>query len=141
MVWRYDAECYHGCNGPTRKDPSRPKRRGSDALPGQLPPASGRLSCPVNETRSPTPDAAALAMCKRRRRLLPLVYEELRRLGRLPGSRTSGQTLAADGLVHEAYLRLVGKGDAGAWHGAVISLRGGRAMRRILVDNARRNAR
>jgi RNA polymerase sigma factor (TIGR02999 family) len=74
--------------------------------------------------------------------LLPVVYEELRRLARSHLSREgAGQTLQATELVHEAYLRLVGAapGAGGAqWHGrdhffAVAA----RAMRRILVDRAR----
>src|SRR3954451_17794820 len=73
--------------------------------------------------------------------LLPLVYEELRKLAaqRLAQERP-GQTLQATALVHEAYLRLVG-GDAassgwnsrGHFFGAAAE-----AMRRILVENARR---
>lgn len=72
--------------------------------------------------------------------LLPLVYEELRRLAaaRLANEKT-GHTLQATALVHEAYLRLVGKEDAQDWNG-----RGhffgaaAEAMRRILVERARR---
>jgi RNA polymerase sigma factor (TIGR02999 family) len=73
--------------------------------------------------------------------LLPLVYEELRKLAaqRLAQEKP-GQTLQSTALVHEAYLRLVG-GDAalsgwnsrGHFFGAAAE-----AMRRILVDNARR---
>ncbi len=74
--------------------------------------------------------------------LLPLVYDELRRLARarLRGER-AGQTLQPTALVHEAFLRLVGDHDPG-WNG-----RGhffgaaARAMRRILVDRARSKAR
>jgi RNA polymerase sigma factor (TIGR02999 family) len=72
--------------------------------------------------------------------LLPLVYEELRTLAaaRLAGEKP-GQTLQATALVHEAYLRLVGGQNAPHWNsrghffGAAAE-----AMRRILVDNARR---
>jgi RNA polymerase sigma factor (TIGR02999 family) len=72
--------------------------------------------------------------------LLPLVYDELRRLAaqRLAQEKP-GQTLQATALVHEAYLRLVGKGEDQPW-----SSRGhffaaaAEAMRRILVENARR---
>lgn len=73
-------------------------------------------------------------------RLLPLVYDELRKLAaqRLAGEKP-GQTLQATALVHEAYLRLVGNDDARHWHGrghffgaAAV------AMRRILVEQARR---
>ncbi len=74
--------------------------------------------------------------------LLPLVYDELRALARARIARERpGQTLEATSLVHEAFLRLVGDEDPG-WNG-----RGhffgaaARAMRRILVDQARRKAR
>src|SRR5215468_4365154 len=72
--------------------------------------------------------------------LLPLVYEELRKLAAQKlAQETPGQTLQATGLVHEAYLRLVDTEKAQHW-----SSRGhffaaaAEAMRRILVDNARR---
>ena len=74
--------------------------------------------------------------------LLPLVYEELRKLAAKRLARESpGQTLQATALVHEAYLRLVDPKDAKPWNG-----RGhffgaaAEAMRRILVENARRKA-
>jgi RNA polymerase sigma factor (TIGR02999 family) len=76
-------------------------------------------------------------------RLLPLVYGELRRLAarRLAGE-PSGQTLQPTALVHEAYLRLVGsRGDAG-WDGrGHFFAAAAEAMRRILVENARRKGR
>jgi RNA polymerase sigma factor (TIGR02999 family) len=76
-------------------------------------------------------------------RLLPLVYDELRTLAaaRLARERP-GQTLQATALVHDAYLRLVDGGNAKPWNsrghffGAAAE-----AMRRILVENARRKAR
>src|SRR5437868_14376787 len=72
--------------------------------------------------------------------LLPLVYDELRKLAaqRL-AQEQPGQTLQATALVHEAYLRLVGPTDAPRWEGrghffaAAVE-----AMRRILIENARR---
>jgi RNA polymerase sigma factor (TIGR02999 family) len=72
--------------------------------------------------------------------LLPLVYDELRKLAsqRLAQEKP-GQTLEATALVHEAYMRLVGSAPAEGWNsrghffGAAAE-----AMRRILVDNARR---
>jgi RNA polymerase sigma factor (TIGR02999 family) len=75
--------------------------------------------------------------------LLPLVYEELRKLAaqRLTHEKP-GQTLSATGLVHEAYLRLVDVEKAQHWNsrghffGAAAE-----AMRRILVDNARKKRR
>ncbi len=75
-------------------------------------------------------------------KLLPLVYEELRRLARSRmGSERVDHTLDATALVHEAYLRLVGPKDQPSWHnrghffGAAAE-----AMRRILVDRARARA-
>lgn len=75
--------------------------------------------------------------------LLPLVYDELRRLAASHMSRESdSHTLSATALVHEAYLRLVGKENSERWDG-----RGhffgaaAQAMRRILIENARRKGR
>jgi RNA polymerase sigma factor (TIGR02999 family) len=72
--------------------------------------------------------------------LLPLVYEELRLLARNKLAREApGQTLDATALVHEAYLRLVGGNDAWHWEGRRhFFAAAAQAMRRILVDNARR---
>jgi RNA polymerase sigma factor (TIGR02999 family) len=75
--------------------------------------------------------------------LLPLVYEELRKLARHWLLREPGtQTLQPTALVHEAYLRLVGSENGKPWNG-----RGhffgacAEAMRRILVEGARRRMR
>ncbi|MCC6509494.1 MAG: sigma-70 family RNA polymerase sigma factor [Pirellulaceae bacterium] len=76
-------------------------------------------------------------------KLLPLVYEELRKLAaaRLAKEK-SGQTLQATALVHEAYLRLVGDVNAQAWQGrGHFFAAAAEAMRRILVEAARRKAR
>jgi RNA polymerase sigma factor (TIGR02999 family) len=72
-------------------------------------------------------------------RLLPLVYDELRRLaGQKMAGEKAGQTLQATALVHEAYLRLVGKGDEQPWNSrGHFFAAAAEAMRRILVDNAR----
>jgi RNA polymerase sigma factor (TIGR02999 family) len=75
--------------------------------------------------------------------LLPIVYDELRRLAaqRL-AHEVPGQTLQATALVHEAYLRLVGGGPDRAWNGRAHFLAAAaEAMRHILVDAARRKAR
>ena len=73
--------------------------------------------------------------------LLPLVYEELRKLANVRlADEKAGQTIQATGLVHEAYLRLVGPEDSddvewdgrGHFFGAAAE-----AMRRILIDRAR----
>jgi len=74
--------------------------------------------------------------------LLPLVYDELRRLAaRRLAREKSGQTLEATALVHEAYLRLVGSQDPG-WNGrGHFFAAAAEAMRRILVERARRKNR
>src|SRR6185503_5396213 len=75
--------------------------------------------------------------------LLPLVYEELRKLAAAKmAGESAGHTLQPTALVHEAWLRLVGNEQSQQWNG-----RGhffgaaAEAMRRILVENARRKAR
>jgi RNA polymerase sigma factor (TIGR02999 family) len=71
--------------------------------------------------------------------LLPLVYEELRRLATFKMANESpGQTLQPTALVHEAWLRLTENQDA-KWDGrAHFFGAAAEAMRRILIDNARR---
>src|SRR5215813_1061074 len=71
--------------------------------------------------------------------LLPTVYDELRRLAAaLTHQLRPGQTLQATALVHEAYLRLVGDADPG-WEGRRHFFgAAARAMRQILVEQARR---
>jgi RNA polymerase sigma factor (TIGR02999 family) len=68
-----------------------------------------------------------------------MVYEELRRLAAQKMSRESpGQTLQATALVHEAYIRLVGE-EARNWNSRThFFAAAAEAMRRILIDNARR---
>jgi RNA polymerase sigma factor (TIGR02999 family) len=75
--------------------------------------------------------------------LLPLVYEELRRLAaqRLAQEKP-GQTLEATALVHEAYLRLVNVEQSQEWNGrGHFFAAAAQAMRRILVEQARRKKR
>jgi RNA polymerase sigma factor (TIGR02999 family) len=75
--------------------------------------------------------------------LLPLVYDELRKLAaqKLAQER-AGQTLSATALVHEAYLRLVDVEQAQAWNSrGHFFAAAAEAMRRILVDRARRKRR
>jgi RNA polymerase sigma factor (TIGR02999 family) len=75
--------------------------------------------------------------------LLPLVYDELRKLAahRL-AHQTPGQTLQPTALVHEAYLRLVGDPKADDWDSrGHFFAAAAEAMRRILVENARRKGR
>jgi RNA polymerase sigma factor (TIGR02999 family) len=71
--------------------------------------------------------------------LLPLVYDELRRLaGYKMANELPNQTLQPTALVHEAWLRLTGRENA-RWNGrAHFFAAAAEAMRRILIDNARR---
>jgi RNA polymerase sigma factor (TIGR02999 family) len=85
-------------------------------------------------------DAATAGDAQAANRLLPLVYDELRRLASQRLAREhGGHSLQATALVHEAYLRLIGTDPDQPW-----SSRGhffgaaAEAMRRILVENARR---
>jgi RNA polymerase sigma factor (TIGR02999 family) len=74
--------------------------------------------------------------------LLPLVYEELRRLARLKMSQElPGQTLQATALVHEAYIRLVGVENQNWSNRGHFFAAAAEAMRRILIENARRKQR
>jgi RNA polymerase sigma factor (TIGR02999 family) len=72
--------------------------------------------------------------------LLPLVHEELRQLAAQKlAQEKPGQTLQATALVHEAYLRLVGGGAERSWENrGHFFAAAAEAMRRILVENARR---
>jgi len=88
-------------------------------------------------------DAAAAGDPAAAADLLPLVYDELRRLAdaRLAAEKP-GQTLQATALVHEAFLRLVGPADAARWdHRGHFFAAAAEAMRRILVDAARKKGR
>jgi RNA polymerase sigma factor (TIGR02999 family) len=73
-------------------------------------------------------------------RLLPLVYDELRKLAaQMLAHEAPGQTLEATALVHEAYLRLVDVDRAQQWDGrGHFFAAAAEAMRRILIDRARR---
>src|SRR6202047_2569821 len=76
-------------------------------------------------------------------KLLPMVYDELRKLAaqRMAQERP-GQTLDATALVHEAYVRLVKVPEPGQWDGrGHFFAAAAEAMRRILVENARRKRR
>jgi RNA polymerase sigma factor (TIGR02999 family) len=74
--------------------------------------------------------------------LLPLVYGELRKLAAAKmAHEAAGQTLQPTALVHEAWLRLVGAEDRGFENRAHFFAAAAEAMRRILVENARRKQR
>ncbi len=71
--------------------------------------------------------------------LLPLVYDELRRMAAAKMARETGtQTLQPTALVHEAWLRLVGGNSPKFENRAYFFAAAAEAMRRILIDNARR---
>src|SRR5882724_2371598 len=76
-------------------------------------------------------------------KLLPLVYDELRKLAALKMAQEApGQTLQATALVHEAYLRLVGVQQAQHWNSrGHFFAAAAEAMRRVLVEQARRKRR
>ena len=76
-------------------------------------------------------------------RLLPLVYDELRKLAvQRMAQEQPGQTLQATGLVHEAYLRLVDREQAQRWDSrGHFFAAAAESMRRILVEKARRKNR
>jgi len=76
-------------------------------------------------------------------KLLPLVYNELRRLAQIKmAQESSAQTLQPTALVHEAYLRLVDSDNPQAWNSqGHFFAAAAKAMRRILVENARRKQR
>src|ERR1700731_2316670 len=84
-------------------------------------------------------DAAAAGDRKAAADLLPLVYDELRKLAAARmAAVTPGHTLDATALVHEAYLRLVGDQH---FDGRAHFFAADEAMRRVLVDRARDKAR
>jgi RNA polymerase sigma factor (TIGR02999 family) len=86
----------------------------------------------LSQIESGDPSAAA--------ELLPLVYDELRRLAAAKlADENPGHTLQGTALVHEAFLRLVDSEQARRWNSRTHFFRAAaEAMRRILVDNARR---
>src|SRR5216684_8079201 len=88
-------------------------------------------------------NAAEAGDPKAAEQLLPLVYEELRKLAAAKVAQEKpGQTLQATALVHEAWMRLVGSEEQKAWNGrAHFFGAAAEAMRRILVDRARQKAR
>jgi RNA polymerase sigma factor (TIGR02999 family) len=87
-------------------------------------------------------DAAARGEKQASEELLPLVYEELRRLARARmANEAPGQTLQPTALVHEAWLQLVGEGSRTWESRAHFFGAAANAMRQILIDNARRKSR
>jgi RNA polymerase sigma factor (TIGR02999 family) len=87
--------------------------------------------------------AAARGDAQAASQLLPLLYDELRRMAAQKlALEKAGQTLDPTALVHEAYLRLVGTAPEKAWQGRSHFFgAAAEAMRRILIENARRKRR
>jgi RNA polymerase sigma factor (TIGR02999 family) len=85
-------------------------------------------------------NAAGRGDARAAEQLLPLVYEELRRLAaRKMAREASDHTLQPTALVHEAYARLIGAGVERKWNGrSHFYAAAASAMRRILLDQARR---
>jgi RNA polymerase sigma factor (TIGR02999 family) len=113
------------------------------STPASLPPIEEVLTV----ARAPETEVTSLLRAAREgdaeaaARLLPQVYAELHKLARARMAHLpAGQTLQPTALVHEAYLRLVGK-DLGSWEGRRhFFFAAARAMRDILVEQARRKA-
>ena len=107
--------------------------QGSPFFPKLMDTPDGNVTGILRAAQEGDQDAAA--------RLLPLVYDELRKLAQARMAHLPpGQTMQPTALVHEAYLRLVGKGDVpleGRRHFFFVAAR---AMRDILVEQARRKA-
>src|SRR2546421_7161597 len=85
-------------------------------------------------------DAAAAGDRRAAAELLPLVYDELRKLAAARmAAEASDHTLQPTALVHEAYLRLVGADGSHGWAGrGHFFAAAAEAMRRLLVDHVRR---
>lgn len=127
-------------------------RRGAPPLPGNLSPGTvartqfgERGTGGLTASLSMTDVTRILSAIERgdpqaAERLLPLVYDELRKLAAQKlAQEKPGQTLQATALVHEAYLRLVDAKQGQDWNGrSHFFAAAAQAMRRILVENARR---
>ena len=82
-------------------------------------------------------EAAEAGDSKALERLVPLVYEDLRRVAHRQLDREGGgHTLQTTGLIHEAYLKLAGGGSVSATNRAHFLAIAARAMRQVLVDYA-----
>jgi RNA polymerase sigma factor (TIGR02999 family) len=102
--------------------------------------AGTHISAPVVNDVTQILSAVAGGDPRASEQLLPLVYDELRKLAaRKIDKELPGQTLQATGLVHEAYLRLVDVEKAQQWNSrGHFFAAAAEAMRRILVEEARR---
>ncbi len=104
--------------------------------------ASGWAPSPGIMNQAPHPSAPRFDGSQTSTELLPEIYEQLRRLASARLSHEKpGQTLQATALVHEAWLRVARTGGR-AWHSrAEFFYAAAQAMRRILIENARRKQR
>src|SRR5262249_46292252 len=118
------------CSAAGIRAPATPQRWGDQEIPSM-----SDVTGILNAIDSGDPHAAE--------QLLPLVYKELRTLAaRRLAHEAPGQTLQPTALVHEAYLRLVGDGADRHWEGRRhFFFAAAEAMRRILIENARRKHR
>jgi RNA polymerase sigma factor (TIGR02999 family) len=90
------------------------------------------------DSHDPAPEAGSIPSHE----LLPEVYEELRRLATIRlANESQAHTLQATALVHEAWLKLSTTGEGGWQNPAHFYAVAAQAMRRILIDNARRKSR
>jgi RNA polymerase sigma factor (TIGR02999 family) len=97
---------------------------------------------PASETVTKLLDAVGAGDARAAEELLPMVYEELRKLAaQKMANEPPGQTLQPTALVHEAWLRLSGTSEAKYANQAHFFAAAAEAMRRILVENARRKQR
>src|SRR5262245_27032293 len=132
--------------GTYRKDRSRSEPRqipGKNSLPALLWPANPRGILAAMDGVTQILSAIEHGDPRAADELLPLDYEELRKLAAQKlRQEKPGQTLAATGLVHEAYVRLVDTEAAQTWNSrGHFFTAAAEAMRRILVENARRKGR
>src|ERR1700722_18966407 len=102
--------------------------------------AKSPTDCVFMTEITPPLDAPAAGDRQAAADLLPLVYDELRKLAAARmAAESPDQTLQPTALVHEAYLRLVGTADGDRWdHRWHFFAAAAEAMRRILVETARR---
>jgi RNA polymerase sigma factor (TIGR02999 family) len=100
------------------------------------------MNHPSDHTVTEVLDAIERGDAAAHERLLPLVYDELRRLAHAKmAGEPAGLTLQPTALVHEAYLRLLGEGDPHWKNRAHFFAAAAEAMRRILIERARRAGR
>src|SRR5262245_54501330 len=115
---------------------------GKGARPNVKPPSQNEPRCTISSMSEVMPILSAIEQGdpSAAQPLLPLVYEELRKLAAQNlAHEKPGQTLQATALVHEAYLRLLGDGEEPHWDNRRhFFAAAAEAMRRILIENARR---